>query len=70
MVKMSRRQPPIPVAEASKGSTAEGWLWDSILNATPIPSPMSTTPVFSSPAPTSTCLPVVGNNLKSFREFL
>ena len=70
MVKMSRKIPPTPVAAPWNGSTALGWLCDSILKATPQPSPMSTTPAFSSPALTSTFGPVVGNLRSSSREFL
>ena len=40
MAKMSRRMPPTPVAAPWYGSTALGWLWDSILNTTARPSPM------------------------------
>ena len=40
MVKMSRRMPPTPVAAPWYGSTALGWLCDSILKATARPSPM------------------------------
>ena len=47
IVKMSRRIPPTPVAAPWYGSMKEGWLCDSILNATARPSPMSTTPAFS-----------------------
>ena len=34
IVKTSRRMPPTPVAAPWYGSTADGWLCDSILNAT------------------------------------
>ena len=34
---MSRRIPPTPVAAPWNGSTAEGWLWLSTLNATARP---------------------------------
>ena len=44
---MSRTIPPIPVAAPWNGSTADGWLWLSTLNATATPSPRSTTPAFS-----------------------
>ena len=50
---MSRRIPPTPVAAPWNGSTADGWLWLSTLNATASPSPRSTTPAFS-PGPWST----------------
>ena len=52
MVKMSRTMPPTPVAAPWKGSTALGWLWLSILKIAARPSPRSTAPAFSSPAPT------------------
>ena len=39
-MKMSRRMPPTPVAAPWYGSTALGWLCDSILNATASPSPI------------------------------
>ncbi len=70
IVKMSRMIPPTPVAAPWNGSMALGWLCDSILKATPQPSPMSMTPAFSSPALTSTRAPVVGNFLSSSFEFL
>ena len=41
---MSRRIPPTPVAAPWYGSTADGWLCDSILNATASPSPIEMTP--------------------------
>ena len=47
MATMSRMIPPTPVAAPWKGSTAEGWLWLSTLNATASPSPRSMTPAFS-----------------------
>src|SRR5437016_5728329 len=47
MATMSRRIPPTPVAAPWNGSTAEGWLWLSTLNATASPSPRSITPAFS-----------------------
>jgi len=53
MVKTSRRMPPTPVAAPWYGSTALGWLCDSILNATAIPSPIAMTPAFS-PGPCNT----------------
>jgi hypothetical protein len=70
MVKMSRRMPPTPVAAPWNGSTALGWLCDSILNATPQPSPMSMTPAFSSRPLTSTRGPVVGSFFSWMRELL
>ena len=70
IVKMSRMIPPTPVAAPWNGSMALGWLWLSILNATPQPSPTSITPAFSSPALTSTRAPSVGNFRSSVREFL
>ena len=59
IVKMSRRIPPTPVAAPWYGSTALGWLCDSILNATARPSPIEITPAFS-PGPATTPAPVVG----------
>ena len=53
IVKMSRRMPPTPVAAPWYGSTALGWLWLSILNATARPSPIEMTPAFS-PGPATT----------------
>ena len=53
---MSRRIPPTPVAAPWNGSTADGWLWLSTLNATASPSPRSITPAFS-PGPCSTRSP-------------
>ena len=53
---MSRRIPPTPVAAPWNGSTADGWLWLSTLNATAWPSPRSSTPAFS-PGPCSTRSP-------------
>ena len=47
IAEMSRRMPPTPVAAPWKGSTADGWLWLSTLNATASPSPRSRTPAFS-----------------------
>ena len=44
IVKMSRRMPPTPVAAPWYGSTADGWLCDSILKATARPSPIEMTP--------------------------
>src|SRR5581483_6159526 len=51
------------------GSTAEGWLWLSILNTAARPSPMSTAPAFS-PGPWSTAGPFVGSWRSSARELL
>ncbi len=70
MVKMSRMIPPTPVAAPWNGSTALGWLCDSILNEIAQPSPMSTMPAFSSPARTRILGPSVGNFFNSGREFL
>ncbi|GIW20327.1 MAG: hypothetical protein KatS3mg065_0623 [Chloroflexota bacterium] len=64
IVKMSRRIPPTPVAAPWTGSTAEGWLWDSILKATASPSPMATTPAFS-PGPATTPDPPRGRVARS-----
>ena len=50
--------PPTPVAAPSYGSTAEGWLWLSILKASAHPSPTSTAPAFS-PGPCTTLSPVI-----------
>src|SRR5215212_5061893 len=65
---MSRMIPPTPVAAPSYGSTAEGWLWLSILNASAHPSPTSTTPAFS-PGPCKTRSPSFGKRPRSGREF-
>ena len=59
IVKMSRRIPPTPVAAPWYGSTALGWLWLSILNATARPSPIEMTPAFS-PGPRRRPRPPVG----------
>src|SRR5262249_52882450 len=59
---MSRRIPPTPVAAPWNGSTADGWLCDSTLNATASPSPRSITPAFS-PGPCSTRAPAEGSRL-------
>ena len=59
MEKTSRMIPPTPVAAPWKGSTAEGWLWLSILNTTACPSPMSITPA-PSPGPCRTRGPSIG----------
>ena len=69
IVKMSRRMPPTPVAAPWYGSTADGWLWDSILNATASPSPIEMTPAFS-PGPATTPSPVVGSVRRSGFELL
>ncbi len=69
MVNTSRRMPPTPVAAPWYGSTAEGWLCDSILKATASPSPTSMTPAFS-PGPWSTHGALVGNWRSSGLEFL
>jgi hypothetical protein len=69
MVKTSRRMPPTPVAAPWYGSTAEGWLCDSILKATARPSPTSITPAFS-PGPCSTHGASVGSVFSSGLEFL
>src|ERR671938_563797 len=60
MARMSRMIPPTPVAAPWKGSTNDGWLWDSILNTAATPSPRSTTPAFS-PGPSSTRSPWLGS---------
>ena len=49
IARMSRTIPPTPVAAPWYGSMADGWLCDSILKTAASPSPMSTTPAFSSP---------------------
>jgi hypothetical protein len=61
---MSRRIPPTPVAAPWYGSTALGWLWDSILKATARPSPIEMTPAFS-PGPATTPSPAVGSVFSS-----
>ena len=66
---MSRRIPPTPVAAPWNGSTADGWLWDSTLNAQTRPSPTSTAPAFS-PGPMTTRGPSVGSVRRSLRECL
>src|SRR5262245_35038411 len=66
---MSRRIPPTPVAAPWNGSTAEGWLCDSTLNATASPSPRSITPAFS-PGPCSTRPPAEGSRFSSRAECL
>ncbi len=70
MVKMSRWIPPTPVAAPWYGSTALGWLWLSILKATASPSPMSTSPAFSSPAAARRFSPSRGSVLRRAIEFL
>ena len=62
--------PPTPVAAPWYGSTADGWLWLSILNATASPPPMSTSPAFSSPAAAKSRSPSRGSVLSSAIEFL
>ena len=69
IVKTSRRMPPTPVAAPWYGSTADGWLWLSILNATAHPSPTLITPAFS-PGPCSTYGASVGSVLSTGRECL
>ena len=66
---MSRRMPPTPVAAPWNGSTAEGWLWLSALNATASPSPRSSTPAFS-PGPCSTRAPALGSRFEQQRRVL
>src|SRR5687767_14273472 len=61
--------PPTPVAAPWYGSTADGWLCDSILNATARPSPTEITPAFS-PGPCSTHGALVGSVRRSGRECL
>ncbi len=70
IVKMSRMMPPTPVAAPWNGSTALGWLWDSILKAMARPSPMSIMPAFSSPAPTRIFGDFVGKVFSNGRVFL
>src|SRR5215472_3265882 len=70
MVKMSRMIPPTPVVAPWNGSTALGWLWDSILKAIASPSPISNIPAFSSPAPTRILGDLVGKVLSKRRLFL
>src|SRR5919106_1209896 len=65
----SRRMPPTPVAAPWNGSTAEGWLWLSTLNATASPSPRSSTPAFS-PGPCSTRSPSLGSRFSRSAECL
>ena len=69
IVKMSRRIPPTPVAAPWYGSTADGWLCDSILNATARPWPIEMTPAFS-PGPATTPSPPVGSVRSSGFELL
>ena len=68
MVKMSRMMPPTPVAAPWNGSTALGWLCDSILKAMARPSPMSMMPAFSSPAPTRMLGDLVGKVFSNGRR--
>ena len=70
IVKISRMMPPTPVAAPWKGSTALGWLCDSILNAMATPSPTSMMPAFSSPAPTRMFAALVGKVFSTGRVFL
>ena len=70
MARMSRTMPPTPVAAPWKGSTADGWLWDSILKTTERPPPTSTTPAFSAPGETSTRGESPGKRPSSGRECL
>src|ERR671923_633407 len=65
----SRRIPPTPVAAPWNGSTADGWLWLSTLNATASPSPRSMTPAFS-PGPWRTRSPLVGSRRSRRAECL
>src|SRR6185312_2921097 len=69
IVNTSRRIPPTPVAAPWYGSIADGWLWDSILNAIATPSPIATTPAFS-PGPCMTAAPSVGSVRSVLRECL
>ena len=62
--------PPTPVAAPCRGSTAEGWLWDSTLNTTARPSPMSTAPAFSEPDSDKTRGDRLGNNPSNGLECL
>src|SRR5262245_27531912 len=66
---MSRRIPPTPVAAPWNGSTADGWLWLSTLNATARPSPRSSTPAFS-PGPWRTRSPELGSRFRRSAECL
>ena len=61
--------PPTPVAAPWYGSTALGWLCDSILKATASPSPIRWTPAFS-PGPATTSSPPVGSVARSGRLLL
>ena len=68
---MSRRIPPTPVAAPWYGSTALGWLCDSILNATASPSPIEITPAFSpGPGDDASAAVPVGSVRSSGRELL
>src|SRR3954465_16002900 len=69
VVNTARRIPPTPVAAPWYGSTADGWLCDSILNATAKPSPIEMTPAFS-PGPWRTYGALVGSVLSVGRECL
>src|SRR5665213_127666 len=70
MVKISRLIPPTPVAAPWYGSSADGWLCDSILNAHPKPPPKSTRPAFSSPAFASIRGLSLGKVFNQVMEFL
>src|SRR6185437_6227373 len=70
MVKISRLIPPTPVAAPWYGSSADGWLCDSILNAHPKPPPKSTRPAFSSPAFASIRGLSLGRVFNQVMEFL
>src|SRR3954465_7703738 len=71
VVNTARRIPPTPVAAPWYGSTALGWLCDSILNATARPSPIAITPAFSpGPATTPSAALPVGSVRRSGFELL
>ena len=70
MANISRTMPPIPVAAPWYGSMADGWLWDSILKTIAYPSPISTTPAFSSPGFTKSLGLSEANNLSNGFECL
>ena len=70
IVNISLLIPPTPVAAPWYGSSAEGWLWDSILKQHAKPSPISTRPAFSSPASTNIWGPSFGNFFNHTIEFL
>ena len=70
IVNTSRRMPPTPVAAPWYGSTADGWLCDSILKATAqAVTDAGCTPAFS-PGPCSTHGALVGSVLSIGRECL